>query len=75
MPNPHGPLSRAMPSPAITAANKEIRQLTAKGSKRGHYHRYSIQLLTQENHTALLAAISTRVYFHVVKVTVTRLAY
>ena len=38
-PNPRGPLSRAVPSPAITAANKEIRQLTAKSSKRGHYHR------------------------------------
>ena len=41
MPNPRGPLSRAMPSPAITTANKEIRQLTAKSSKRGHYHRYT----------------------------------
>ena len=41
MPNPRGPLSRAIPSPAITAANKEIKQLTAKSSKRGPYHRYT----------------------------------
>ena len=41
MPNPRGPLPRAMPSPAITAANKEISwQLTAKSLKRGHYHWY-----------------------------------
>ena len=32
---------RAIPSPAITAANKEIKQLTAKSSKRGPYHRYT----------------------------------
>ena len=43
MPNPCGPLSRAIPSPAIAAANKEIKQLTqcAKSSKRGLYHRYT----------------------------------
>ena len=35
MPNSRGPLSRAMPLLAIAAANKEIRQLTTKSSKRG----------------------------------------
>ena len=56
MPNPRGPLSRAMPLPAITAANKEILLLEA----RSVVTTTGIQL-TQENRTALLAAISTSV--------------
>ena len=41
MPNPHGPLSRAMPLSAIVAANKEVRLHTAKNSKGGSYHKYT----------------------------------
>ena len=40
MPNPSGPLSREVPSLAIVAANKEVRQLTSK-SLRGSYHKYT----------------------------------
>ena len=39
MPNPRGPLSRAMPLSAIVAANKEIR--LTKNSKCGSYHKYT----------------------------------
>ena len=41
MPNPRRALSRAMPLSAIVAANKEVRLLTAKNSKRGSYHKYT----------------------------------
>ena len=44
MPNPRGSLSRAaMPLLANAAANKEISQLTAKSSKRGHTATAAIQ--------------------------------
>uniref|UniRef100_A0A1X7V737 Uncharacterized protein n=1 Tax=Amphimedon queenslandica TaxID=400682 RepID=A0A1X7V737_AMPQE len=39
IPNPSGILSREVPSLAIVAANKEVRQLTSK-SRRGSYHKY-----------------------------------
>ena len=41
IPNPYRPLFRAMPSPAITSVEKKIRQLTAKSSKHGSYHKYT----------------------------------
>ena len=72
MPNPRGPLPRAMPLPAIAAANKEIGQFTTKTSKRDRYHRYAAKERTDYRdvyHTALLdgqATISTLVYFCVV---------
>ena len=43
MPNPCGPLSQTMPSSAVAAANKEVRDMLAKKNEktRGSYHKYT----------------------------------
>ena len=43
LPDPRGPLSREIPSSAITAANSEVKAILGNEFKkeRGHYHKLS----------------------------------
>ena len=46
LPDPRGPLSREIPSSAITAANSEVKAILGNESKkeRGHYHKLSPEI-------------------------------
>ena len=61
LPSPNGPLSREVPSTAISAANKEVEEVMASGSvtkKRGSYQKYTAKQKATIGNYALINGTS-----------------